>query len=401
MSTMPITPGPAAPAPATDLLAAAGGAVALGNVPTSESGAGFLALVQQALHLVDGQTEGAAQTDGGTTTEDGENTSPTDPQVDLSSILPFPTTLPITATPAAQPRSGTDGGEGAPAPSGAVTTSAPAATTPTGTVVAESATAGTGPSASRPEAPSSAGAVDGSGTHGARNERSGRLAPAELGAAGPGTAAPEVAAAAAPATQENQSTTPTTQTFATTSTTPTTRTTPAAAPVTTQVVDQITSLVSRGNGTHRITMKLNPEQLGEVRVVMTMREGSVHVRLAASEPQAHQALLQGSPELTRLLEVAGAGDARISVRDLSRDLGQSLDQGSADLSTASGSNTPDQSTGEGRASDRSQDEYAGTRADHPATDGAHNPRRFAAGPTGHRSNESVTSSRATGLDVTI
>ncbi|MFL6107485.1 MAG: flagellar hook-length control protein FliK, partial [Marmoricola sp.] len=48
-----------------------------------------------------------------------------------------------------------------------------------------------------------------------------------------------------------------------------------------QVTGQVTSLATRGNGTSRITMKLQPEALGEVRVVLTMRAGAVHVRLAA------------------------------------------------------------------------------------------------------------------------
>jgi flagellar hook-length control protein FliK len=152
-----------------------------------------------------------------------------------------------------------------------------------------------------------------------------------------------------------------------------------------QVIPEVTSLVSRGDGTHRITLSLNPEALGEVRVVMTVRDGSVHVRLAAGH-EAHQALLEGSPELTRLLEQAGATETRVVVRDL----------GSASTSP---------SAGLGAGGTGQQDQHAGTRAHHPATDGTHD------GSTGHtratpgtnppRSNEPVTHTRTAGVDVTM
>ncbi|HWJ66557.1 MAG TPA: flagellar hook-length control protein FliK [Nocardioides sp.] len=76
-----------------------------------------------------------------------------------------------------------------------------------------------------------------------------------------------------------------------------------------------------GNGTHRITLTLQPELLGEVRVTLVVRDGSVQVRLAggagasADESAAlHRALASGAPELQRLLERTGA-EARVSVRD--------------------------------------------------------------------------------------
>ena len=79
----------------------------------------------------------------------------------------------------------------------------------------------------------------------------------------------------------------------------------------------MTRLVTAGNGTHRVTLQLEPEALGEVRVVLTIRDGEVHVRLAAGE-DAQRALREGAPELRRLLELAGASDTEISVRDLTR-----------------------------------------------------------------------------------
>ncbi|WP_028656832.1 flagellar hook-length control protein FliK [Nocardioides sp. J54] len=86
-----------------------------------------------------------------------------------------------------------------------------------------------------------------------------------------------------------------------------------------QVFPEVTRMASTaGNGTHRITLTLQPEQLGEVRVTLVVRDGSVQVRLAGGDgaegAAVHRALASGAPELQRLLERTGA-EARVSVRD--------------------------------------------------------------------------------------
>ena len=68
-------------------------------------------------------------------------------------------------------------------------------------------------------------------------------------------------------------------------------------------------------GTQRVTVKLNPESLGEVRVVLTSRRGGLEVTLAGGE-DARRALTEGAPELRRLLESVGRTDSRILIRDL-------------------------------------------------------------------------------------
>jgi flagellar hook-length control protein FliK len=161
----------------------------------------------------------------------------------------------------------------------------------------------------------------------------------------------------------------------------------AAPPVSGQVFPEVTSLVSRGDGVHRITLTLKPEALGEVRVVMTVRDGAVHVRLAAGH-EAQQALLQGSPELSRLLEHAGATDTRIVVRDL---FGAATPTTTTDRGTDLG-----QGQGLDAGSSRSQDQHAGTRAEHDATDGT-----VTSGATSPRSAQSVTRTRTSGVDVTM
>lgn len=83
-----------------------------------------------------------------------------------------------------------------------------------------------------------------------------------------------------------------------------------------EVTQVVTAAAQGPNGTQRITLTLQPEMLGEVRVTLVVRDGSVEVRLAgdAGDGRIHQALAQSGPELQRLLERGGA-DARVVVRD--------------------------------------------------------------------------------------
>lgn len=103
-----------------------------------------------------------------------------------------------------------------------------------------------------------------------------------------------------------------------------------------------------GNGTHRITLTLQPELLGEVRVTLVVRDGSVQVRLAggagasADESAAlHRALASGAPELQRLLERTGA-EARVSVRD---PFGAALSTTTAATATSTSTPAPATTTG--------------------------------------------------------
>lgn len=89
----------------------------------------------------------------------------------------------------------------------------------------------------------------------------------------------------------------------------------APAAVVHQVFPEITRLSRAGNGTHRLTVTLQPEHLGEVRVTLVVRDGAVRVSIGSDH--ATEALVQGAPELRRLLEQAGATDARVVIRDAS------------------------------------------------------------------------------------
>ncbi len=84
--------------------------------------------------------------------------------------------------------------------------------------------------------------------------------------------------------------------------------------VTAQVFDHVTRLVSRGDGTHRLMLRLHPADLGEVKVVLTVRNNTVDVTLSAG-PAAREALRDGSPQLRALLELTGATTGQLVVRD--------------------------------------------------------------------------------------
>jgi flagellar hook-length control protein FliK len=168
----------------------------------------------------------------------------------------------------------------------------------------------------------------------------------------------------------------------------------APAPAMSQLVPDITRLVSAGDGTHRLTMTLQPEALGEVRVTLTVRNGEVHVRLAAGV-EAQQALAEGAPELQRVLELTGATETRVVVRDLAAPQNQGQTQNQPGTTTphhGAGAHGDADATGDRRGS--TPDQHAGTRggttARDGATDGASVPRP-----------EPATGTRSLGVDVTM
>lgn len=176
----------------------------------------------------------------------------------------------------------------------------------------------------------------------------------------------------------------------------------AAAAVHRQVFPEVARLVSAGNGTHRMMLRLDPGSLGEVRITLTVRGGAVRVSLTAGH-EASNALLDGASELRRLLERSGADDARVTVRELtarptahvtSAEISTrhpATDQAGGGLSNDAGRFERETSGG----SAGTPDPHARTREDTTATDG-----------TGESTSVSHpvhpdTSTRTAGLDVTM
>jgi flagellar hook-length control protein FliK len=380
MTITPTAPVPAAPVPGS------------ADGPTDPTVAGaFLTLVQQALADALGgapATPGTSATADQPEADDPPATDAEDPATtaaangltaviapQLPVVLAIPTTAAssspvvgdVTGSAAAQP----DGGSASALATGAT---AELATPVTG------ARPSSGDASDRQD-PTSAGSGEvaaGTSDSGPTTAPTTTPTPAPAAAASPGTSTPLAVSGAAPALVSAPA--------------------PAGpAPtqqITGQVFPEVSNLVARGDGTHRITLTLKPEALGEVRVVLTVRDGAVHVRLAAGH-EAQRALLEGSSELTRLLERAGASDTRIVVRDLA-------------APTTSSASTHDPGTSPGAepsaGGNRPHDQHAGTRADQPATDGTHDSTRPGRGATGAnppRSNEPVTRTRTAGVDVTI
>ncbi|WP_243056471.1 flagellar hook-length control protein FliK [Nocardioides sp. SR21] len=219
---------------------------------------------------------------------------------------------------------------------------------------------------------------------------------------------PDVAVAGVeqrPATSEQRSATaPATTTVAPVAGTAPVTTTSSAAPVdasqvTRQVFPEVVRVVNNPNGPQRVTIKLNPEALGEVRVVLTSRGGNLEVSLAAGA-DARAALTEGASELHRLLDLVGRGDSRIVVRDLlGAQPGTTVSQPAA---ASSGSGVPtDLAGGAGSWTGRPGGENATGGQSRNHTNGSNNATDGTQAPTNpSRPTESVTQAR-TGLDVTM
>ena len=180
----------------------------------------------------------------------------------------------------------------------------------------------------------------------------------------------------------------------------------APAPVAQQVLPDVSRLVQRGDGTHRLTLTLTPEALGDVRITLTVRQGEVSVSFAAGD-QARRALIESTPELRRLLELGGATASRITVGDLASvrpadGAGQAAAQESdarlsqGDDHAGHGPGSQDGGRGTPGSDHTPQDHHARTRGGSSATDGTHR----GTGDTGRPLNPG-TSSRPAGLDVTV
>lgn len=88
------------------------------------------------------------------------------------------------------------------------------------------------------------------------------------------------------------------------------------APVAHQVFPEVVRIAVSGETPRRVVVRLEPEHLGEVRVVLRTGPAGLEVSLAAGD-DARAALREGAPELRRMLEAAGSADAHIVLRHLS------------------------------------------------------------------------------------
>lgn len=309
---------------------------------------------------------------GGTATADA-TTLVADPAVNggAATAIPAPGAPTAGTTPGTVPGAPAATLPGSALPTGAITTLGTAAVAPAAsagdqaTAPAGPAAAGTTPGA-HPTVAADAGTAGGPGQGG--DPQPGQAAPATAPPAGPGATeaatadpAPGTApAAGAPVAPRGDAESPRPAPVAATLVTEAPAVsatgqlaavrTPAGtapAPVVSQVFDEVVRMSAAETGpTKRVTLLLQPANLGEVRITLVTRQDQLHVSLAAGDDAA-RTLLAGTSELRRLLESVGASDARITVREPT---GSDTQQGRSDARPDAGAGrhgeTPAQARGQ-------------------------------------------------------
>jgi len=82
----------------------------------------------------------------------------------------------------------------------------------------------------------------------------------------------------------------------------------------TQVADQLLPLADSGQGSQRITLHLDPPQLGKLEVQIQQEDNRLTVTFQASSPETEHALREGSRELAEILLTRGRNWSEVQVR---------------------------------------------------------------------------------------
>jgi len=115
---------------------------------------------------------------------------------------------------------------------------------------------------------------------------------------------------------------------------------PPAAPAATatvpeQIVSAVVPLHGRGDGRHEVTLELRPDDLGIIRVEVSVEHQTVHLTLHAAEPATSRLLSAALPDLRAALADAGLTAGQVGVEiDGGGSAGQrrhSADSGDRDL----------------------------------------------------------------------
>lgn len=121
--------------------------------------------------------------------------------------------------------------------------------------------------------------------------------------------------------------------------------TPVAPPaVPEQIVSAVVPLHGRGDGRHEVTLELRPEDLGTIRVEVSVEQQTVHVTLHAADPATGRLLSAALADLRAALVDAGLRAGHLAV---SPDGGSATGRRSrseprlAEESRRSGSTTPE------------------------------------------------------------
>jgi flagellar hook-length control protein FliK len=86
-----------------------------------------------------------------------------------------------------------------------------------------------------------------------------------------------------------------------------------APPVHEQIVSAVVPLHGRGDGRHEVTLELRPDDLGIIRVEVTVEQQTVHLTLHAVDPATGRLLAAALPELRTALVDAGLTAGHVGV----------------------------------------------------------------------------------------
>lgn len=311
-------------------------------------------------------------------------------------VVAVPVTTPATAT----STSSADATAGATGTTAIAVAGVPAATEPTATTetTADPATPHQAlPPAGEPKAHSQSAAAEPATPHQATPsaEPLPDLAIVTTGTKAPGLKASTAAVApdqpepstATPAAGVTAPTAPATETSAAGPAQPV-----APSPVLAQVTPALARVVTRGDGEHRLMLKLHPADLGEIHLTVTVRGEHVDVEIAAGA-QARDVLRDGSAHLRSMLESIGRSTGQLVLRD--------LPSAPAQPSSGAGLDAGAQQDGRGTSyagTDDSRRDRSGTGAGRqPATAEQHLDRPVPTRPASPR----TTVPGASALDVTV
>jgi flagellar hook-length control protein FliK len=89
---------------------------------------------------------------------------------------------------------------------------------------------------------------------------------------------------------------------------------PAGTPTpATQLAVQIAPLRLGADGVHRMTIHLNPQELGPISVIAEVRNGDIAVRLTGATEIGREALQAALPDLRKELQDAGSGSTTLDI----------------------------------------------------------------------------------------
>jgi hypothetical protein len=90
---------------------------------------------------------------------------------------------------------------------------------------------------------------------------------------------------------------------------------PPAAPATVpeQIVSAVVPLHGRGDGRHEVTLELRPDDLGTIRVEVSVEHQTVHLTLHAADPATSRLLSAALPDLRAALADAGLTAGQVGV----------------------------------------------------------------------------------------